>query len=91
MVLEGNGEKAYEHDSYNEYVEVRNGGYYVAATRIALDGVVHAFRRGRTTEAILDARRAGWPTRSDFSESLDTVCCLQAERHLMVFAQRNPR
>jgi uncharacterized protein (DUF433 family) len=39
----------------NEYVEVRNGGYYVAGTRIGLDVVVHAFRRGRTAEAILDA------------------------------------
>jgi hypothetical protein len=29
----------------NEYVEVRNGGYYVAGTRIGLDVVVYDFRR----------------------------------------------
>lgn len=39
----------------NEYVELHNGGYYVAGTRIGLDVVVHAFRRGRTAEAILDS------------------------------------
>lgn len=39
----------------NEYVEIRNGGYYVAGTRVALDQVVHAFRSGRTAEAILDS------------------------------------
>lgn len=37
----------------NEYVAIYNGGYYVAGTRIALDAVVHAFRRGRTAEQIL--------------------------------------
>ena len=30
----------------NQYVEVRNGGYYVAGTRIGLDGLVYEFRRG---------------------------------------------
>jgi len=30
----------------NQYVEVRNGGYYVAGTRIGLDVLVHDFRRG---------------------------------------------
>ena len=39
----------------NEYVEVRNGGYYIAGTRIGLDIIVHDFRNGRTAEAILDA------------------------------------
>ena len=39
----------------NDYVEVCNDGYYVAGTRIALDLVVHTFRRGRTADAILDA------------------------------------
>ena|SRR5712691_8368019 len=39
----------------NEYVEVRNGGYYVAGTRIGLDVVAHAFRNGRSAEAIFDA------------------------------------
>jgi uncharacterized protein (DUF433 family) len=39
----------------NEYVELRIGGYYLAGTRVGLDVVVHAFRRGRNAEAILDS------------------------------------
>lgn len=39
----------------NEYVEVHNGGYYVAGTRIGLDVVTYDFRRGRSAEAIFDA------------------------------------
>ena len=39
----------------NEYVEVRNGGYYIAGTRIGLDVVAHEFRNGRSAEAIFEA------------------------------------
>lgn len=39
----------------NEYVEVRDGGYYVAGTRIGLDVVVYDFRRGQSAEAIFEA------------------------------------
>ena len=39
----------------NQYVEVRNGGYYVAGTRIGLDVVVYDFRDGRSAEAIFEA------------------------------------
>jgi uncharacterized protein (DUF433 family) len=39
----------------SQYVEVRNGGYYVAGTRIGLDVVVQNFRNGRSAEAIFDA------------------------------------
>jgi len=39
----------------NEYVEVHNGGYYVAGTRIGLDVVAYDFRRGRSAEAIFEA------------------------------------
>jgi uncharacterized protein (DUF433 family) len=39
----------------NEYVEVHNGGYYVAGTRIGLDVVTYDFRRGRSAEAIFEA------------------------------------
>jgi uncharacterized protein (DUF433 family) len=39
----------------NEYVEIRNGAYYVAGTRIGLDAVVCDFRRGPTADAIFDA------------------------------------
>ena len=36
----------------SEYIETRNGGYCVAGSRIGLDVVAHAFRRGRTAEDI---------------------------------------
>jgi len=35
-----------------EYIERRDGNYYVAATRISLDSIVHAFRRGESPETI---------------------------------------
>lgn len=39
---------------HSEYIEERNGGYYVAGTRISLDSVVYAFRRGESPEQILE-------------------------------------
>jgi uncharacterized protein (DUF433 family) len=39
----------------SEYVEVYNGGYYVAGTRIGLDILIADFRCGRSAEAILEA------------------------------------
>lgn len=39
----------------NQYVEVRNGAYYIAGTRIGLDVVVYEFRDGRSAEAIHEA------------------------------------
>jgi len=39
----------------NEYVEIRNDGYYVAGTRIGLDVVVHDFRDGRSADAIFES------------------------------------
>ena len=35
-----------------EYIDERAGGYYVAGTRISLDSIVHAFRRGESPETI---------------------------------------
>jgi uncharacterized protein (DUF433 family) len=35
------------------YVEERDGGYYVAGTRISLDSIVHAFQEGESPEGIL--------------------------------------
>jgi uncharacterized protein (DUF433 family) len=35
-----------------EYVEQRNGGYYVAGTRVSLDSVVYGFLRGESAEEI---------------------------------------
>jgi uncharacterized protein (DUF433 family) len=37
---------------HSEYIEQRNGGYYVAGTRISLDSVVCAFNRGESPEGI---------------------------------------
>ena len=39
---------------HNEYIEQRDGGYYVAETRISLDSVVYAFNRGDSPERILE-------------------------------------
>jgi uncharacterized protein (DUF433 family) len=35
-----------------EYIEQREGGFYVADTRISLDSIVHAFHRGESPETI---------------------------------------
>ncbi len=35
-----------------EYILQRDGNYYVAGTRISLDSIVQAFRRGESPEAI---------------------------------------
>jgi hypothetical protein len=35
-----------------EYIEERDGSYYVAGTRISRDSIVHAFRRGDSPETI---------------------------------------
>ena len=35
-----------------EYIEQRDGNFYVAGTRISLDSIVHEFRRGESPEAI---------------------------------------
>jgi len=37
---------------HSEYIEQRNGGYYVAGTRISLDSVVYSFNEGKSPEAI---------------------------------------
>jgi len=35
-----------------EYIEQREGGYYVAGTRVSLDSLVYAFRLGESPETI---------------------------------------
>jgi len=35
-----------------EYIEERDGNYYVAGTRISLDSIIHTFRRGEFPETI---------------------------------------
>lgn len=38
----------------HEYVELKNGGYYVAGSRISLDSVVYLYLDGASPEAIQD-------------------------------------
>ena len=35
-----------------EYIEQRDGSYYIAGTRISLDSIVQVFRRGDSLEMI---------------------------------------
>ena len=37
------------------YVEQRDGGYWVAGTRVSLDSIVYAFLNGQTAESIAQA------------------------------------
>jgi len=43
--------KRYEEIS-KEYVEMRNGGYYIAGTRVSLDSIVYEFLNGTSAESI---------------------------------------
>jgi uncharacterized protein (DUF433 family) len=38
-----------------EYVEQRDGGYFVKGTRVSLDSVVYAFLRGESPEGIAES------------------------------------
>lgn len=38
-----------------EYIEERDGGYYLRGTRVSLDSVVHEFCQGAAPESILRA------------------------------------
>jgi len=38
-----------------QYVEKRDGGYYVCGTRVSLDSVVYAFLRGESPEGIIES------------------------------------
>ena len=38
-----------------EYIEQRNGGYFVKGTRVSLDSVVYAFLRGDSPEGIAES------------------------------------
>ena len=37
---------------HGEYVEQRNGGFYVAGTRVSLDSIVYSFKTGDSPETI---------------------------------------
>ena len=36
----------------NAYIDERNGGYYLAGTRVSLDSIVYAFRANESPETI---------------------------------------
>ena len=36
----------------SEYIEQRNGGFYVAGTRVSLDSIVYSFKGGDSPESI---------------------------------------
>lgn len=36
-----------------EYIEQRNGGYYIAGSRVSLDSIVYAFLEGLSPETIM--------------------------------------
>jgi uncharacterized protein (DUF433 family) len=38
-----------------DYVEQRNGGYYVQGTRVSLDSVAYAFLRGESSDGIVES------------------------------------
>jgi uncharacterized protein (DUF433 family) len=38
-----------------QIIEYRNGGYWIANTRISLDSIVYAFRQGHSPESILQS------------------------------------
>jgi uncharacterized protein (DUF433 family) len=38
-----------------EYIEQRNGGYFIKGTRVSLDSVVYAFLRGESPEGIAES------------------------------------
>jgi uncharacterized protein (DUF433 family) len=38
----------------SEHVELRNGGYDVRGSRVSLDSLIYAFRRGESAETILE-------------------------------------
>ena len=40
---------------HSEYIEQRNGGYYLAGTRLSLDSIVYGFLRGQSPEAIMQS------------------------------------
>jgi uncharacterized protein (DUF433 family) len=44
-----------DHPMGKEYIEQRDGGYFVRGARVSLDSVVYAFLRGESPEGIADS------------------------------------
>jgi hypothetical protein len=47
-----------------DYVEQRDGGYYIAGTRIALDSMILAFKEGKSPENNSALLAQSWPAGS---------------------------
>jgi uncharacterized protein (DUF433 family) len=54
---------------HSGYIKQRNGGYYVAGTRISLDSVVCAFNRGESPEQILE----GYPLLGNLARAYGAI------------------
>jgi uncharacterized protein (DUF433 family) len=54
---------------HSEYIEQRNGGYYIAGTRISLDSVVCAFNRGESPEQFLE----GYPLLGSLAKTYGAI------------------
>jgi uncharacterized protein (DUF433 family) len=61
-----------------EYIEQRNGGYFIKGTRVSLDSVVYAFLRGESPEGIAES----FPTLS-LEEIFGTLAFYMANRKLI--------
>ena len=53
----------------SDYIEQRNGGYYVAGTRISLESVLCAFKRGESPEQILE----GYPLLGSLAKAYGAI------------------
>ena len=74
--------------SANDYVEIRNGGYYVAGTRIGLDVVVYAFRNGRSAESIFEA----YPSIGSLAKVYGAITCiLEHSKEIDVYLEDQDR
>ena len=82
----------------SEYVEHRNGSYYVAGSRVSLESVLCAFRRGEAPETILEQFPAIGSLAKvygaiafalDHSQEMDAYLTEQ-ERHWEEARQANP-
>ncbi len=61
-----------------EYIEQRNGGYFIKGTRVSLDSVVYAFLRGESPEGIAES----FPTLS-LEEIFGTLAFYMANRTIL--------
>lgn len=60
----------------NDHVEFRNQGYYVAGTRISLDSIAYAVRRGESVEEIL----ADFPALSSREKLVGAIAFIKTHR-----------